>query len=146
MVSEEVAEIQKEFFREIYIENTEGNMGGIIIDEKYFELLAEGFFTAIGKTSYEIIDSQFNGMDEAVIVTIEVKGIDDYPVSMQTEEDMREIMEDKDLSQEELIENNLEVSANNYAEYEEILEPIKIDVLVPILNEDEFYFNQDDYL
>lgn len=71
LISKEVAEIQKTSFREIYIENTEANMSGNIIEEKYFELLADGFLTAIGKTTYEIVDSQFHGMDEVVVVTIE---------------------------------------------------------------------------
>lgn len=48
-------------------------------------------------------------MDEAVVVIIEVKGIDDSAVIMQTEEDMQKLMEDKYLPQEELIVKNLEV-------------------------------------
>lgn len=74
-----------------------------------FWIVSGWIFTAIGKTTYEIVDSQFDGMDEAVVVIIEVKGIDDSAVIMQTEEDMQKLMEDKYLPQEELIVKNLEV-------------------------------------
>lgn len=145
-VTEEVAEIQKSSFRDVYIDNTKANMGDVSIDDSYFEELADAFLAAIGETSYQIVDSQYDGLEEAVIVTLEVEGIDDYAVSMQTEEDMQKVIEDDDLSQEELIEENLEILADNYKVYDETLEPVEIDIFLPIIEEDEFYMNHDDYL
>src|SRR5699024_10031498 len=49
-MDEEEADMQRSFFRDVYIENTEANMGDVTIDEEHLENLADAFLSAIGKT------------------------------------------------------------------------------------------------
>src|SRR5699024_10908503 len=104
-MDEEEADMQRSFFRDVYIENTEANMGDVTIDEEHLENLADAFLSAIGKTSYDIIATEYDGMDQVVVVLLEIEGIDDFLINQQTEEDMTEVLdENDDLSVDELVE------------------------------------------
>ncbi len=146
-MDEEEADMQRSFFRDVYIENTEANMGDVTIDEEHLENLADAFLSAIGKTSYNIIATEYDGLDQVVVVLLEIEGIDDFLINQQTEEDMTEVLdENDDLSVDELVEKNLKILADNYEGYDELLEPIEMVVPILIEGEDDFYIEPDDFL
>lgn len=145
-MDEEEADMQRSFFRDVYIENTEANMGDVNIDEEHLENLADAFLSAIGKTSYDIIATEYDGLGQ-VVVLLEIEGIDDFLINQQTEEDMTEVLdENEDASVDELVEKNLKILADNYEEYDELLEPIEIVVPILIEGENDFYIEPDDFL
>lgn len=146
-MTKEDADMQKTFFRDVYIDNTRINMGDVDVEDSYFEDLADAFISAIGKTSYQVVDAEYDGTAQIVYVTLEVEGIDDMAINYQTEEDMIEFLDEHTgLSIEEMVEKNLEVLADNYLGYEGLLDPLEIDVPVFIEGEDEFYIEPDSFL
>ncbi len=146
-MDESEAELHQAFFREVYIDNTKANMFDVVIDDEFFEYLADGFFTGLSKTNYEIIDSTYTGIEGSVVVTLTVEGIDDNEVYLQTEEDLGKAIEDKDLSVEEFVELNLEILGDSYASYEDLLDPVEIEVVVTTMDERyDFFVYQDDFL
>src|SRR5699024_11632528 len=50
------AEMQKEFFKETYIQNTLGNLAGTDVSEGDVEELADAFLHALSQTKYEVIE------------------------------------------------------------------------------------------
>src|SRR5699024_4282220 len=130
-MTKEDADVQKTFFRDVYIDNTRINMGGVEVEDSYLEDLADAFLSAIGKTSYQVLDAEYDGIEQIVFVTIEVEGMNDMAINAQTEEDMMEFLDEHtDVPMEEMVEKNLEVLADNYLNYEGLLDPIEMNVPV----------------
>lgn len=145
-LDESEAELHQSFFREIYIDNTKANMIDVSIEDDVFEDLADGFFAGLAKTNYEVIDATYAVIEDSVIVTIEVEGIDDQAIYQQVEEDLSKKLEDKDVSAEEFVELNLEILGDSYASYEDLLDPVEIEVIVTWDETSGFFVYQDDFL
>src|SRR5699024_5499337 len=93
---ESEAKLQKEGFKEIYIENTKANMQGLDIKEEEFEELADSFIQGLSNTSYEIKGVEEQGSEAVVIV--EVGGIDEAKMHEEIQQTMLEELDGKDFS------------------------------------------------
>jgi DNA-binding protein YbaB len=126
---ESEAETQRDYFREIYIQNTQQNMQGSSVTEDEVMELADAFLHALSTTEYEIAGAYAESADN-IIVTVAIEGIDDTSVYIKTEEDLVALYEDGELADDEIDAKNIELLIENYYEMDELLDPVELDVHV----------------
>lgn len=121
------AEVQRDFFKKIYIQNTKDNMEGTGVTDDEINGLAEAFLKALSTTKYEIVDSEAIS-DEDFVVTVSIQGIDDGQVYKDTEEQLYEIFRKKDISEDEIISKNMEILIQNYENVDSLLDAVEVKV------------------
>src|SRR5699024_7543717 len=139
------AEIQREYFKEIYSENTKNNMQGFDVTDKEIEELTDSFLSALAKTKYKISGSKATS-EEEIIVTVSAEGIDEAKIYADTEKDVKDVVKEKKLNQKEAVSKNIEILSDHYKAVENLEEPIEVDVHVAIDNGEYIVLEQDEYL
>ncbi|MEI3605981.1 DUF6612 family protein [Pseudogracilibacillus sp. SE30717A] len=124
---EDEAEIQKHFFKEMYIENTKTNMEGTGVTDKEISDLADAFLKALSKTKYEIVSAEAYS-PENIVVTISIQGIDDAKVYDDTEDQLYDAFADGEFDEEDVVSKNMEILINNYNEVDSLLDAVEVDV------------------
>src|SRR5699024_8132919 len=113
------AEMQKEVFKETYIQNTLGNLAGTDVSEEDVEELADAFLHALSQTKYEVVEK--DAMDEDNIgVTLSVEGIDDPAIYKEVENELDELYEDGEIDDDELETKNIELLIEKYEDLEDL--------------------------
>ena len=126
--SQEEGELQRDFFKEIYIENTKANMEGTGVTDDEIDDLADAFLGALGKTNYEVVDVEESGADSAT-VTVSVEGINDSKVYADTDVKLDELIEAEEVTEDNFIEKNMEILTGMYDDVE-ILDAVEVEVSV----------------
>lgn len=141
---ESEAELQRDFFKEMYVENTKNNMEGSGVTDEQVEKLADAFLKGLSKTKYKIVHAEA-GDEDTVIVTVSVEGLDDTKVYEDTDEKLMELAEDGEMTEENFIEKNMEVLTKMYDDAT-ILDAVEVEVTV--MNSDGSYMVplQDEFL
>jgi len=121
------AEVQRDFFKEIYIQNTKDNMEGTGVTDDEINGLAEAFLKALSTTKYEIVDSEAIS-DEDFVVTVSIQGIDDAQVYKDTEDQLYEVFKKEDISEDEIISKNMEILIQNYESVDSLLDAVEVKV------------------
>jgi len=142
---ESAAKTQQEMFKEIYIGNTENNMQGTGVTDEEIENLTDAFFEAVTKTKYEIVDADATSSEE-VVVTVSIEGLDDGDIYQKTEEEVQEIAQEGDISQEELVSKNIEILVDNYKNNASIKDPVEREVYVMVDGGQYHVLQQDEYV
>ena len=142
--SEEEGEVQRDFFREIYIENTKGNMDGTGVTDEQVEALADAFINALGETAYEIVDAEETG-DGAVLVTVSVQGLDDTKIYADTDDILYELIESGEVTEDNFIDKNMDILTGMY-EDADILDAVEVQVNVFKEGDNYLVPSQDEYL
>lgn len=142
--SQSEAEVQRAFFKQAYIENTQTNMEDFGVTDEEIESLADAFIDALGKTDYEVVGAEEIN-DHEVIVTVSVEGINETKIYQETDDELRQLIDDGKLEEEDFAEKNMEVLIDMYEEVE-ILDPVEVEVSV--LKEADHYLVplQDEFL
>ena len=140
------AETQRDFFREMYIQNTQQNMLEANVTEEEITDLAEAFMHALSTTDYEIVGADAESADN-IIVTVSIEGINDTSVNLETEQELIALYEDGEVADDEIESKNLEILTEKYYDIDEILAPVEIEVHV-MQDDDGTYavLLQDQYL
>lgn len=142
--SEEEGKVQRDFFREIYIENTKGNMDGTGVTDEQVEALADAFINALGETAYEIVDAEETG-DGAVLVTVSVQGLDDTKIYADTDDILYELIESGEVTEDNFIDKNMDILTGMY-EDADILDAVEVQVNVFKEGDNYLVPSQDEYL
>lgn len=121
------AEVQRDFFKEIYIQNTKDNMEGTGVTDKEISDLADAFLKALSTTKYEIVDSEAIS-DEDFVVTVSIQGIDDSKVYQDTEDQLYDVVMKEDFSEDEIFSKNMELLIKNYKGVDSLLDPVEVKV------------------
>lgn len=121
------AEVQRDFFKEIYIQNTKDNMEGTGVTDDEINGLAEAFLKALSTTKYEIVDSEAIS-DEDFVITVSIQGIDDAQVYKDTEDQLYEVFKKEDISEDEIISKNMEILIQNYESVDSLLDAVEVKV------------------
>ena len=121
------AEVQRDFFKEIYIQNTKDNMEGTGVTDDEINGLAEAFLKALSTTKYEIVDSEAIS-DEDFVVTVSIQGIDDAQVYKDTEDQLYKVFKKEDISEDEIISKNMEILIQNYESVDSLLDAVEVKV------------------
>lgn len=140
------ADLQKDFFKETYIQNTLANFEGTDVSEEQVEELADAFMEALSQTKYEVIDQEAQD-EETVIVTISVEGINDQAIYAKVDEKLQELDEAGELDGENLDKKNIEILQEQFEELEDLSSPTEVDV--DVTKEQDGAYNvymQDQYL
>ncbi|WP_040982644.1 DUF6612 family protein [Oceanobacillus jeddahense] len=140
------AEMQRDMFKEIYIQNTEQNMQGANIEEEDITDLADAVMGALSTTEYEIVDAHAEASDD-IVVTISVEGISDTSINQEVEQELFTLYTDGEIEDDELDSKNIELLMEQYNDIDELLPPVELDVHV-MQNPDGTYvvIAQDQYL
>lgn len=142
--SQEEAEVQRDFFKEIYIENTRANMEGTGVTDEQIETLADDFLNALGKTNYEVIDAE-PIEDNTVVVTVSIEGLDDAKVYADTDDELMTLIESGDVTEENIIDKNMEILSEQY-ENVDILDAVEVQVHVVKEGDNYIVLSQDEFL
>lgn len=143
---ESEANTQKEFFKEIYTENTKQNMAGTGATDEDIAALADAFMDALGTTKYEMGNAIATSETE-IVVTVSVEGIDDQAIYEDTERQMNDIMQKGEITEEaEAISKNLEILANQYKKVDSLTDASELDVHVTYNDGKYIVLVQDEYL
>lgn len=143
---EEEAKTQKEFFKEIYRDNTKANMEGTGASDKDIDKLTDAFMEALGKTKYKMADAKATSGTQ-VVVTVSVEGIDDQAIYADTEKQLYEVIEKEQISDEaEAVSKNLEILAKNYENVDTLTNPTEVEVNVMYEGGKYVVLLQDEYL
>ena len=138
--------MQQSFFREIYEQNTLGNMKGSGVTEDQVTEFAAAFMKALSMTTYEMTDSEMVA-DDAIRVTVSIRGFDNTQMNLDVEEKLIEEHEAGKIEDEELLNRNLELIIEAYNSNEELLEPRE--AVVDVMRSEEGTYTillQDQYL
>lgn len=141
--SQKDAEFQRDAFKNYYLENTKQNMADLDIKDEKYEALADAFIGALKKTKYEIGSTKT--VDNRVIVTLEVEGINDSKLYQETNEKLTEVAEKDNLEMDEIAEKNIDLLIEGYKDID-ITEPVNIDVNVSKMGENYQVLLQDEFL
>lgn len=142
---ENAAEVQKTQFKEIYLQNTKQNMEGANVTEEDIHDLADAFLGALSKTSYEVVDAKVQS-DKEITVTLEVEGIDETALYLETSEELQSLYDEGEITEEEIDAKNIELLVKKYKEIDELSDPVIVDVDVIREANQYFVFMQDQYL
>ncbi|GAB3798968.1 DUF6612 family protein [Virgibacillus kimchii] len=123
------AEMQRDFFKEIYIQNTQQNMAGANVTEEEIIDLADAFIHALSTTEYEITGADAQSA-ENITVTVSVEGFSDTSVYLETEQELIALYEEGEIADDELDSKNLELLTEKYYDIDELLDPIEVEVHV----------------
>lgn len=126
--SKDEAELQRDFFKESYTENTKANMEGTGVTDEQIDTLTDAFLKALGKTKYEIIAAESGG-DGTAIVTVSIEGIDDAKVYADTDDKLVEMIDAEKVTEDNFIEKNMEVLSSMYEKIE-TLDAVEVEVTV----------------
>lgn len=123
------AELQKDFFKETYIQNTMANFEGTGVSEEQVEELADAFMHALSQTKYEVIEQEAQD-EEYIIVTLSVEGINDQAIYAEVEDELRELHENGEVDDDKLEEKNIDLLQAKFEELEDLSSPTEVDVEV----------------
>lgn len=121
------AELQRDFFKEMYVQNTKDNMVGTGVSDDEVEELTDAFLEAIATTKYEVVGAKLESPDN-IVVTISVQGIDDTDIYAKTEDEIYDVVMEGKVEEEELISKNMEILSNNYRKVDSLLDAVEVDV------------------
>lgn len=139
-------EMQKSFFSEIYKQNTMENMRDTGVTEEQVSAYAEAFLTALSKTKYGITKSHMQN-DGTFQVTVSIQGINNSLLNDQVGEQLAAEYHAGKLSDDDLLNRNIELIIEAYNENVTILPPR--DAIVDVMRNDDgayLVFMQDQYL
>ncbi len=138
-------QMQKNLFKDFYIQNTKQNMQGSSVSDKQINDLADAFLGALSKTKYEIVDVTVQ-TERDIAVTVSVEGIDDASIYQEAGQELKELYENEEIGKEELDAKNIEILIQKYNEVEALTEPKIVEVDVT-RNQDSYeVLMQDQYL
>lgn len=123
------AETQRDFFKEMYIQNTQQNMLDANVTEEEIQDLADAFMHALSTTDYEVVDAYAESAED-IVVTVSVEGISDTSVYLETEQELIMLYEDGEITADEIESKNLEILTEKYYGIDELLDPVEVDVYV----------------
>ena len=140
------AELQRDFFKQTYQENTQSNMEGTGVTEEEILDLTDAFLQALGTTEYEIVDAEAT-TSEDIIVTVSISGLDDEGIYLETEDQLFDAFVEENLEEDEIFSKNIELLVENYKSVDSLLDPVEVEVDV-IRQSDGSYFvmMQDQFL
>lgn len=141
----EQGETEVEQFREIYIQNTESNMGSFEVSDEAIENLADSFLGAMEQTKYEIEEAEADSETE-ISVTITVQGINDGAVYEEVEQELAKEAEEGEIKEEDIAERNIEILADTYSDVDDISDELTYDVTIFRTGDGTYEVVQDEYL
>lgn len=142
----EEGSMQQSFFREIYEQNTMENMKDFGVTEEQVKEFSAAFMKALSITSYEMIDSKMVADDE-IRVTLSIRGFDNTNMNLKVEEKLIEEHEADKITDDELLNRNLELIIEAYNSNEDLLDPKE--TVVDVIRNDQGTYTvllQDQYL
>lgn len=141
----ELGEMEKELFKEIYIQNTKRNMEGSGVTDEQINDLADAFIKALSTTKYEILDATFTS-DREVEITLEVEGIDDGSIYSEVDEELYRAIMDGKVEEEDLATVNIDMLIEKYNEKHDLVAPKKVKVYGIRNNDGTYGIMQDQFL
>lgn len=141
--NKKTGELQRDMFKDFYLENTKQNMADFDIKEEKYEALTDAFLGSLKQTKYEVGSTKIE--DDRVVVTLDVEGINDSKLYEETNEELTKVAEKENLEMDEIAEKNIDMLIEAYKDVE-ITEPTTIKVNVNKLGEDYQVLLQDEFL
>ncbi len=139
-------EVQRDFFKEMYIENTKTNMEGTGVTDKEISSLTDAFLKALSKTKYKIVSAEAYSAED-IVVTLSIEGLDDTKIYEDTDDQLYDVFMDGKVEEEDLISKNIEILIDNYKGVDTLLDPVEVEVDVTRDGDGSYLvMTQDQYL
>ena len=140
------AEIQRDFFKEMYSQNTKTNMEGLGVSDEEISDLTDAFLEALSITKYEIVGAEAISSED-IVVTVSIEGLDDAKIYEETDEQLYDEFMENEMTEDELVSKNMELLTENYKKEDAVLNPVEVEVDVTREGEGSYLVMlQDQYL
>lgn len=140
------AEIQRDFFKEMYSQNTKTNMEGLGVSDEEISDLTDAFLEALSITKYEIVGAEAISSED-IVVTVSIEGLDDAKIYEETDEQLYDEFMENEMTEDELVSKNMELLTENYKKEDAVLNAVEVEVDVTREGEGSYLVMlQDQYL
>src|SRR5699024_3041795 len=140
------AEIQRDFFKEMYSQNTKTNMEGLGVSDEEISDLTDAFLEALSITKYEIVGAEAISSED-IVVTVSIEGLDAAKIYEETDKQLYDEFMENEMTEDELVSKNMELLTENYKKEDAVLNPVEVEVDVTREGEGSYLVMlQDQYL